>query len=235
MKIQTRKLFKYLLIAAIGFLAISILLVILFRIVNPPITGLMIVRNIQNDRSWFQLPDKEWIDIEDMALPISVAVVASEDNRFFEHHGFDWKAIREARKQNKEGKRMRGGSTISQQTAKNLFLFPHRNYLRKGLEAWFTMLIEIFWNKSRILEVYLNIIETGPGVYGIDMAARQYFHKHAGELSKSQAALIAACMPNPFLMKPDNPTKYLLKRQKWILWNMNNIWPIVVEGLDDKD
>ncbi|MEA3444221.1 MAG: monofunctional biosynthetic peptidoglycan transglycosylase [Bacteroidota bacterium] len=229
-----KKIFRYLLFAALGFIGLSILSVIVFRFVNPPITGLMLVRNIQTDKAWLHVPARNWVDIEEMSMAMAVAVVASEDNLFFEHHGFDWKAIRDARKRNKQGKRMLGASTISQQTAKNLFLFPHRNYFRKGLEVWFTFLIELFWHKARILEVYLNIIETGPGMYGVEMAANKYFHKSAPKLTKSEAALIAACLPNPIRRKPNNPTKYIRKRQKWILWNMKNVWPVVEKGVRER-
>lgn len=221
-------------IAALSFIGLSVALVLLFRFVNPSISGLMIVRNLQNDRALLHIPDKNWMDLDNISMSMTVAVVASEDNLFFEHNGFDWKSIREAYEGNQKGKRLRGGSTISQQTAKNLFLWPHRNYLRKGLEVWFTFLIELYWDKPRILEVYLNILETGPNMYGVDIAAQKYFHKRASKLSRSEAALIAACLPNPFKRKPDNPTQYLRKRQKWILWNMNNVWPIVEEGLSEE-
>lgn len=218
-------------LAALAFIGLSVALVLLFRFVNPPISGLMIVRNIQNDRGWFHAPGKDWMPIENMSMAIPVAVVASEDNLFFEHRGFDWKAIREAQEKNKKSKRLKGGSTISQQTAKNLFLSPHRNYLRKGLEVWFTFLIELYWDKARILEVYLNILETGLDMYGVEMAANTYFHKSAAKISKPEAAMIAACLPSPLKRKPNHPTDYLLTRQKWILWNMGNVWPVVENGL----
>ena len=224
---------KLLLKLIVLFVVGSFAIVLLFRFVNPPITTFMVVRNIQNDRPWFQTKDREWISIEKISTAMSVAVVASEDNLFFSHRGFDWKAIREAREQNKTGKRMRGASTITQQTAKNLFLFPHRSYLRKGLEAWFTFLIELCWDKPRILEIYLNIIETGPNIYGVNSAAAAYYKTTAEKLSKSQAAMITACLPNPFKRKPNKPTKYLRKRKKQIRWNMDNLWPVVVEGLSN--
>lgn len=227
MKKWTHWIKRILIYGLLAFVAMSLISVVLFRFVNPPITGLMVVRNFQTDQPWFHVPNKDWIPLEQIPVSMCVAVVASEDNLYFEHHGFDWKAIKEAREQNDKGKRVRGASTISQQTAKNLFLFPHRNYFRKGLEVWFTFLIEIFWDKERILEVYLNIIETGPDQYGIEMAANKYFKKEAGKLTKSESALIAACLPNPFKRKPNHPSKYLLERKKWILWNMKNVWPVV--------
>lgn len=235
MKISwVKRIFKYLLLSVLVFIGLSVALVLLFRFVNPPISAFMISRNIQNDRGWFHVPEKDWMPIEHIALSMPVAVVASEDNLFFEHHGFDWKAIREAREKNKTSKRLKGGSSISQQTAKNLFLSPHRTYLRKGLEVWFTFLIEFYWDKPRILEIYLNILETGPDMYGVEMAAQQYFHKTAAKLTRSETALIAACLPSPLKRKPNHPTDYLRTRQKWILWNMNNIWPVVESELVEK-
>ncbi|MCF8370318.1 MAG: monofunctional biosynthetic peptidoglycan transglycosylase [Bacteroidales bacterium] len=231
---RLKKTLKYLLLSILVFIGLSVTLVLVFRFLNPPISAFMITRNIQNDRGWFHVPEKNWMPIENIALAMPVAVVASEDNLFFEHHGFDWKAIREAREKNKTSKRLKGGSSISQQTAKNLFLSPHRTYLRKGLEVWFTFLIEFYWDKARILEVYLNILETGPDMYGVDMAAQKYFHKSAAKLSKSESAMIAACLPSPLKRKPNQPTEYLSTRQKWILWNMNNVWPVVESGLGAK-
>ena len=142
---------------------------------------------------------------------------------FLQHHGFDWKAMEKAWEQNKKGKRIKGASTISQQTAKNVFLLPARTYLRKGLEAYFTVLIELIWGKERILEVYLNVIEMGPGIYGIETAAQAYYGKTASELNRAEAAMIAAILPNPRKWSPKKPTTYLKGRQSWILKQMGNL------------
>lgn len=156
---------------------------------------------------------------------MTLAVVASEDNRFLEHHGFDLEAIEKALdyNQKKKGKKVRGASTISQQTAKNVFLWPQRSWIRKGLEVYFTVLIEFVWGKKRIMEVYLNVAETGKGIYGVEMAAQQYFGKPASRLTRSESALLAAILPNPLKWNPANPTPYLRERKDWILWNMGNI------------
>ena len=156
---------------------------------------------------------------------LPLAVVASEDNLFMTHSGFDFESIEKAREfnQKKHGVKVRGASTISQQTAKNVFLWPQRSWLRKGLEAYFTVLIEFVWGKKRILEVYLNVIETGPGIYGVEQASQMNFGKSAAKVSRGEAALIAAILPNPLKWSPSSPTPYMMGRQQWILWNMNNI------------
>lgn len=151
------------------------------------------------------------------------AVVASEDNLFMKHHGFSFKSMQKAWEHNKKGKRIRGGSTISQQTAKNVFLWPQRSYLRKGLEAYFTVLIELIWSKERIMEVYLNVIEMGPGIYGVQAAAKEHFGKDASKLSKGQAALIAGCLPNPRRFIAGNPSPYIQRRKGQIMSLMNKI------------
>ena len=152
-----------------------------------------------------------------------MAVIASEDNRFAEHNGFDFKEIEKAIKVNETRKRKRGASTISQQTAKNVFLWPQSSWLRKGFEVYFTFLIEIFWSKERIMEVYLNSIEMGNGIYGAQAAAKYKFHTTAAKLSKEQSALIAATLPNPIRFDSAHPTPYILKRQKQIMRLMNLI------------
>jgi len=152
-----------------------------------------------------------------------LAVIASEDNNFESHYGIDFKAIEKARKLNKRGKKIRGASTITQQTAKNVFLWQSRNYIRKGLEVYFSGLIELFWGKKRIMEVYLNVIEMGDGIYGAEAASQHYFHKPAKNLSRAEAAAIAAVLPNPRKWHPDKPTAYISRKKSWILWNMNNV------------
>ena len=154
------------------------------------------------------------------------AVVASEDNLFLTHHGFSFNDMTKAFEHNMNGKRIRGGSTISQQTAKNVFLFPQRSYIRKGLEAYFTVLMELIWSKERIMEVYLNSIEMGDGVYGVEAAAQEHFGIHASQLSKSQAALIAACLPNPRRFDAGNPTGYIQRRKSKIVNLMEKLGPV---------
>lgn len=166
---------------------------------------------------------KDWVSIDKISPNMIQAVVASEDNLFMHHNGFSLKDIEKAIEHNKKGKRMRGGSTISQQTAKNVFLWPRRSWIRKGLEAYFTVLIEFFWSKKRIMEVYLNVIETGNGIYGVQAASEIYFDKPASKLSKSQAALIAVCLPNPRRFNPAKPSNYIQRRKNHIVSLMGKI------------
>ena len=211
---------------ALFFFGSTILIVLTYRFINPPVTPLMVIRSFQQMFNGEKLVlKKDWVPIKEISPSLQLAVVASEDNRFLEHHGFDFEAIEKAKDYNekKKGKRIRGASTISQQTAKNVFLLPQRSWIRKGLEAWFTVLIELVWSKQRIMEVYLNVIETGTGIYGAEKASQIYFNKPASKLTASEAALLAAILPGPLKWNPAHPTKYLLSRQQWILWNMGNI------------
>jgi monofunctional biosynthetic peptidoglycan transglycosylase len=162
---------------------------------------------------------KDWVAIEEISPALPRAVIASEDQNFIEHYGLDFKAIEKAKKYNErhKGRKVKGASTISQQTAKNVFLWPDRSYLRKGLEVYFTFLIEVLWSKERIMEVYLNVIEMGEGIYGAEAAAQEYFRKPAAKLTQSEAALIAACLPNPRRWSPARPTTYISRKQTWIL------------------
>jgi len=188
------------------------------------VTPLMAIRSVE---SIFQgeMPknSKVWVSIENISPNMVQAVVSSEDNKFLTHHGFSFDAISRAMEHNEKGKRIRGGSTISQQTAKNVFLFPHRSYFRKGLEAYFTVLMELTWSKKRIMEVYLNIIEMGVGIYGVEAAAQEHFGVHASQLTKSQAALIAACLPNPRRFNAGKPSGYVLQRKANIVYLMDKI------------
>jgi monofunctional glycosyltransferase len=213
----------------IFFVGSSVFFALLFTFVNPPVTPLMLIRSVQQMASGEKMViRKKWVPIEEISPSLQLAVVASEDNNFLEHHGFDFKAIEKAKDYNekKKGKKVRGASTISQQTAKNVFLWPQRSWIRKGLEAWFTVLIELVWSKKRIMEVYLNVIETGKGIYGAEATSQVYFHKAAKALRPGEAALIAAVLPNPLKWDPSHPTSYILGRQQWILWNMGNIGKI---------
>jgi monofunctional biosynthetic peptidoglycan transglycosylase len=161
-----------------------------------------------------------WVARERIAAPMQLAVIASEDQKFPFHHGFDVDSIQDAMREQEEGIRSRGASTISQQTAKNLFLWGGHSYLRKGLEAWFTALLELCWPKSRILTVYLNSAQFGPDVFGVEAAAQTYFHRHASALTRAEAAQLAAVLPNPVKLHADRPSAYVSGRREWILGQM---------------
>ncbi len=221
-----KRILKWVMYIFIAFLATSTCCAILYKFVNPPITPLMVIRLAGQGFSGQALKMKQdWVSLDSISPALQLAVVASEDNRFLEHNGFDINAIDQAREYNDthKGKKIHGASTISQQTAKNVFLWPQRSWLRKGLEVYFTFLIEMVWSKKRIIEVYLNVIETGKGIYGAEAASLIYFNKHAASLSRSESALLAAILPNPQKWDPRFPTNYVRSRQEWILWNMGNI------------
>ncbi len=164
----------------------------------------------------------DWVSLDKISPGMQLAVICSEDQRFLEHRGFDYNAIKAAYERNRKGNTLRGGSTISQQTVKNVFLWPGRSYVRKGFEAYFTFLIELFWSKERILEVYLNSIEMGEGVYGVEAAAQHWFNKSAKDLTRHEAAAIAAILPNPREYKANPRTPYLETRKQWVLRQMYN-------------
>jgi monofunctional biosynthetic peptidoglycan transglycosylase len=164
-----------------------------------------------------------WVDRGRIAATVQLAVIASEDQKFPFHHGFDFDSIQDALREQEDGIRSRGASTISQQTAKNLFLWGGHSYVRKAFEAWFTALLELCWPKSRILEVYLNSAQFGPDVYGVEAAAQIYFHKHAAALSRSEAAQLAAVLPNPLRLHADRPSAYVAARREWILTQMRDL------------
>jgi len=165
----------------------------------------------------------DWVNLEQISPHAALAVIASEDQQFPFHAGFDLKSIREAVRENQHRKRPRGASTITQQVAKNLFLWNGGGYVRKGLEAWFTVLIEAMWPKERILEVYLNIAEFGRGVYGVEAASRAFFHKPAAKLGRTEAATLAAVLPNPIRFRVDRPSRYVAARRDWILGQMRGL------------
>jgi monofunctional biosynthetic peptidoglycan transglycosylase len=173
-----------------------------------------------------------WVSLEKMSPSMPVAVMASEDQRFLTHHGFDFDAIQKAAESNKDGKKIRGGSTISQQTAKNVFLWPGRSWIRKGFETYFTFLIELLWSKQRIMEVYLNSIEMGDGIYGVDAVAEYHFNTDASGLSRADCALIAATLPNPRKFSSKEPSAYMLKRQRQIQVQMKYMPLFPREGED---
>ncbi len=166
---------------------------------------------------------KDWVGSDKISESARRAVIASEDQEFDEHFGFDIQEIEKALKYNKSHTKKKGASTISQQVAKNVFLWQTRNWFRKGLEVYCTLLIELFWSKERILEIYLNVAEMGDGIFGIEAASQSFFGKPAIKLNNEEAALIAACLPNPIKYKVNDPSDYVRKRQRWILWQMKNI------------
>ena len=209
------------------FFGLSILSVIIFKWVPIPFTPLMITRIIE-----FKLDgdvaiySHDWIPLEEISPNLQKAVIASEDGNFLKHNGFDFNAMQKAFKNNSKGKRLKGGSTISQQTAKNVFLWQGRSYVRKGLEAYFTVLIELIWGKERIMEVYLNSIEMGNGVYGAQEAARIWYRKKAIDLTPNEAAGIAAILPNPRKYKATNSSSYIERRKGKIMRVMRHLGKI---------
>ena len=201
----------------IWFFILSAGSVILLRFVPVYFTPLMGIRCAQQAFSGEKLKLKhKWIPLEEMSPKMPMAVIASEDNRFPDHHGFDLIELNKAIKERERG-RHRGASTISQQTAKNVFLWPSSSWIRKGFEAYFTVLIELFWSKERIMEVYLNSIEMGDGIYGVEAVAHEHFGKKASELTAGECALIAATLPNPLKYDSAHPSRYMLKRKSHIL------------------
>ncbi len=222
MKLILKLIIKFI----IGFTTTSIIFVIIYKFIIPPVTPLMIIRVIEGLKKGelVQL-DYQIVNYAEVSQHFLRAVISAEDARFLSHQGIDWKAVEAAQKYNqaKKGKRLRGASTISMQTAKNTFLWQDRNYFRKALEIYFTYLIEFIWGKKRILEIYVNVIELGNGIYGIASAAEFYFNKNCFELSKRQSALIAAILPNPRRWSAAKPTKYIEKRANFIQSRLNAI------------
>lgn len=232
-KKTSRKILPYLKKAIYIFLGTSIFSVILYRFVPIPFTPLMIIRVVEqwSDDQPVKLK-KDWTSLDEISSNLPLAVVCSEDQKFTTHHGFDFEAIEKAYKSNqkKQKRVIRGASTISQQVAKNVFLWPGRSYIRKGLEVYFTVLIEVFWSKERIMEVYLNVAEMGNGIYGGQAAARTYFKCDASKLTKDQAAWLACILPNPRKYSPLKPTGYLEKRHAWIRKNMKIMQKVNWQG-----
>jgi monofunctional biosynthetic peptidoglycan transglycosylase len=206
------------------FAATSVVLVLIFRWVPPPFTALMVERKIE---SWFDGQpidlQRDWQSWDNLSDDLKVAVIAGEDQKFAEHWGFDIDAIQAALVHNEQGGSLRGASTLSQQVSKNLFLWSGRSYFRKGLEAWFTALIEVFWSKQRILEVYLNSVEWDDGVFGAQAAAQHHFHVNASQLSNQQASYLAAVLPNPREWSASHPSSYVSRRAGWIRQQMRQL------------
>lgn len=201
----------------LAFVAVTVLWVFILKWVPVWVTPLMISRSIEYRHDETFRTHKDWCGYDDISPEIAKAVIASEDNLFCEHNGFDWKEMKKAIDDHRnKGKKLRGASTISQQTAKNVFLLPSKSFIRKAFEAYFTILIELIWGKERILEVYLNVAEMGKGIYGAEAAANIYFDKSASELTRYQASLITACLPNPIERHADKPSKYVSSRASQI-------------------
>jgi len=222
--------------AFVLFFASSVFAVVLLRFVPVYFTPLMFIRCFQQLGAGESVTlHHHWIPLDEISPHLPVAVMASEDQRFLLHHGFDYDAIEKAAKRNlKGGKRKLGASTISQQTAKNVFLWPGRSWIRKGFEVYFTALIELMWSKQRIMEVYLNSIEMGKGIYGVSAVAKYHFEANANELTRSDCALIAATLPNPIKFNSAHPSAYIRKRQKQILVQMRHVPLMPKEGEDPK-
>jgi monofunctional glycosyltransferase len=211
--------------ALASFVGASFIAVLALRWLAPPITAFMINGYasawLARDLRW--RADYRWTPYERISRHVKLAVIASEDQKFAFHPGFDFEAIDEAIKERERGKRLRGASTISQQVAKNLFLWPGQSFVRKGFEAYFTLLIEWLWPKQRILEVYLNVAEFGPGVYGIGAAAPHFFHTDPAQVGQAEAALLATVLPSPKRLRADHPSAYMWRRQAWIIEQMNEL------------
>lgn len=219
-----RNLLRRLLRALLWFAAVSIVLVLVFRWVPPPGTALMLERKVQSWVSGEPIDlQREWVSWDHISDDLKVAVIAGEDQKFASHWGFDIPAIQAALAFNERGGNVRGASTLTQQVAKNLFLWPGRSWLRKGLEAWFTGLMELFWTKQRILEVYLNSAEWGQGVFGAQAAARYHFGVEASQLSRQQAAQLAAVLPSPLKWNAGKPSTYVASRAGLIRRQMSQL------------
>ncbi len=214
------------------FLVVSfvwpIYFVVLYKFVPVYVTPLMVQRFFEGDEK-SKWATKTWVSYDEISEQMPRAVISSEDNLFPKHSGFSFENIKKSIEDHQKGKRLRGGSTISQQCAKNVFLFHSRSFVRKAYEAYFTVLIELIWGKKRIMEVYLNVIETGPGVYGVEAASQKYFNIPASKLDKNQCALIAACLPNPRKYLIAKPSNYIKGRQVKIINLMPKMGKIELE------
>jgi len=213
-----KRLMRWISIGGLSVFGLSLLMVLPFHWIDPPTTAFML-----QDESGQKPALHEWLAWKNMGLAPPISVVAAEDQKFANHFGFDVKSIQESVEDFNDGASLRGASTITQQVAKNLYLWPSKSFLRKGIEAYLTVLIEATWSKKRILEIYLNIAEFGPGIYGIGAASRTYFGKAPIELSDAEAALLAAVLPNPKRLRIDNPSPYVRERQEWILGQMQRL------------
>ncbi len=217
-----KAIFAFLVRLALLCILSSVALVIVLKWVDPPTTSLMIQTEIKARLAGYEKAsiNYHWVAYADISPYVPLAMVASEDQKFPTHNGFDFEAIEKALKHNEQGRRLHGASTISQQVAKNLFLWPQRSYPRKGLEAYFTFLIETLWSKQRILEMYVNIVQLSNNDFGVGAASERFFNKSPSSLSADEAALLAAVLPGPSKYRVNNPSSYVLKRRDWILRQM---------------
>ncbi len=219
------KIIKKVVIAFLVYVAMSAVIVLFFRFVNPAVTSVILSKSDNPISQFLSLKDfdQSWTSIENISKYAPLAVVASEDQIFFEHFGFDFEQIEKAIKENERRRKVRGASTITQQTAKNLFLWGGKNIIRKGIEAYYTVLLELLWSKKRILEVYLNIAEMGDGIYGVGAASNIFFKKSPKYLTAAESAFLVAVLPSPIKRKVMRPSPYVLKRKEQILNQMNLI------------
>lgn len=218
------KLKRFVFKLMLWFFAISLFFVVVFKFIPVPFTPLMAVRAVEHSMDGKDMVcSHDWVPLEDISMNLQKAVVASEDGMFLKHNGFDFRAMNKALDGNLKGKKLKGGSTISQQTAKNVFLWQGRSYVRKALEAYFTVLIELIWGKERIMEVYLNSIEMGDGVYGAEAASKHWFHKSAKNLTKYEAASIAAILPNPRKYRAIGSSAYVERRKNKTIRVMRHV------------
>lgn len=226
-----RRLLRILFRLLLLFLVTSVLLVLVLRVADPPLWAWKIHRTLLPPSGYPAQPRQDWVALTAISRGMQLATIAAEDQRFPEHHGFDFNAMAKALEHNAHHDALRGGSTLTQQTAKNLFLWPSRSFIRKGIEAWFTLLIELMWSKQRILEVYLNVAEFGPGIYGVEAAAHFYFRKPARALTWAESARLAAVLPNPYEYRAQPPTRYVAQRSQWIYRQMGQLGLVTLNRL----
>ncbi|MBN0988658.1 monofunctional biosynthetic peptidoglycan transglycosylase [Amphritea pacifica] len=216
---------KWLIRVLLILILLPVLLVLMLRFIDPAIWMWKIQRDLNPPQGYPAHSQHIWAPLDQISGAMQLAVIASEDQKFPQHWGLDLESIADALSDNEKGGRIRGASTLTQQTAKNLFLWPTKSYLRKGLEAGLAVLMEALWTKQRILEVYLNIVEFGPGIYGVEAASQAYFHKPAQRLSPIEAARLAAVLPNPYRLRAANPSNYVWQRIRWITHQMQLLGP----------
>jgi monofunctional biosynthetic peptidoglycan transglycosylase len=217
-----RRLLRWLAIGVLAFLAATVLPVLALRWIDPWTSAFMIDARVDAllSRNFSFSNDYRWRNLEEISPHAAIAMIASEDQQFAFHDGFDFKSMRQAMRSNARGHKVRGASTITQQVAKNLFLWSGRSYLRKGLEAWFTVLIEWLWPKERTLEIYLNIAQFGRGIWGVEAAAQHFFHKSASRLTRRESATLSAVLPNPIIYRVDAPSATVASHRDWTLRQM---------------
>lgn len=234
MKTAIGTAFRFCLRAGLFFVSFSLLLVLVLKWLPVSWTPLMFVRVAQHIGDGKAKIEHDWVSADHIANSLQLAVVCTEDQHFLVHHGFDFEQIQVAMDEAEKGGRVRGASTISQQTAKNVFLWPSSSFLRKGFEVWFTALIELLWGKQRIMEVYLNSIEFGDGIYGCEAASKHFYHKSALYLSPAESARLAIVLPNPIRFNVGKPSGYMMRRQSWALTQMG-YWGGTLKYSDKKD